>query len=386
MSKILKAEEFTAKYIKLNEGAGAGYDVTLNGLKIDKNSVNIIGETNNKVAIWEAKILPCVVDEWKAIGYYDGITSDTDDKRYFFTDGDKKVNGGLIRGIVDLDDIEEDTKNGQIDEISIINYIKDNINDTVDISSSFGWGWVHIDLDDEFELGYNLDCKNLKNFEYGMYVKVGAYHGHLEEIGNAGGEYYGELSVYYAKINAPVIAHCINDYFEHKDDEFDEIEESYKPVDIVDVDRELQNTWEKVYKSIKKILATNGFIDGKILKLKTNNELNGVSLKDGVIKVFSNDEEFYAEDLEDAKLFTLYKDLLNTIQNIDVVIKSVNDFVKNHKQALDMFLGIYNNEEDYPTVEDAMNALRSLNTNGSITDIEYDYIVNNWDTLAKIDK
>lgn len=67
-------------------------------------------------------------------------------------------------------------------------------------------------------------------------------------------------------------------------------------------------------------------------------------------------------------------------------VNSVNDFVKNHKQALDMFLDIYNNEEDYPTVEDAMDALRSLNTNGNITDIEYDYIVNNWDALAKIDK
>lgn len=330
MTKILKVEEFTTNCIKLNEGAGAAYDVTLNGLKIDKNSVNIIcsnipvGETNNKVAIWEAKILPCVVDEWKAIGYYDGITSDTDDERYFFTDEDKQVNGGFIRGVVDFEDIEDDTINGQIDEISIINYIKDNINDTVDISSSFGWGWVHIDLEDEFELGYNLDCKNLKNFEYGMYVKVGTYRESLKEIGNAGGEYYGTLNVYYAKINAPDIAHCINYYFEHKDDEFDETNEAYKPVNIVDVDRELEILWQKIYNSIKMILKMNGFGEDQPLTIN-NPESNVLSQIDKVMLRNNNlfvtfrdkDKLVFIEDLQDSELYNLYDDICKTMKHLN---------------------------------------------------------------------
>lgn len=329
MTKILNSEQFIGRHKKVNEGAGAAYDVTLDGLKIDKNSIKIIGGdapfggTNNMVAFWEANILPCVVDEWKAIGYYGGITSDGDDM-YEYVDEDKQVDGGLIRGVVHLEDVEEYMKNDPHDEKVVIDYLKECINDNVGVTYSFGGGWIHINLDDNFKLGYDLDYKNLKDFKYDMLVKKGSYSERLYEIGYAGGEYDG-INILYAEINSPNIAHCINLYFEHMDDEYEETNEAYKPVDIVDLDRELEILWQKIYNSIKRILKMNGYGEDKPLILDNPEsslfpQMKTVVLRNGNLFVtFKNNKDRYVfvEDLKDDDFYELYRCVCKTVENLN---------------------------------------------------------------------
>lgn len=328
MTKILNSEQFIGKCKKVNEGAGSAYDVTLAGLKIDKNSIKIIGgdapfgNTNNMVAFWEANVLPCVVDEWKAIGYYGGMTSDGDDM-YEYTDEDKEVNGGLLRGVVHLKDVEESMKSDPHDEKVVVDYLKEYMNEIVDITYSFGGGWIHVNLDDNFKLGYDLDYKNLKDFKYDMLVKRGSYSERLSEIGNVGDE-YDNINVLYAEINSPNIAYCINHYFEHMDDEFEETNEAYKPVDIVDVDRELEILWQKIYKSIKRILKMNGFGEDQPLTIN-NPESNILSQIDKVMLRNDNlfvtfrgkDKLVFIEDLQDSELYNLYNDICKTMEHLN---------------------------------------------------------------------
>lgn len=65
---------------------------------------------------------------------------------------------------------------------------------------------------------------------------------------------------------------------------------------------------------------------------------------------------------------------------------SVNDnqiknFIKTHKVAFDYFVELCKDEENYPEVEDVIDALRSLETNNDITDDEYNFLIANFDAV-----
>lgn len=187
-----------AKEVKkaLNEGAGAGYTVIIDGL----NATNIqLGEKtmkgNDEIIKFTADIVPGVVEKWSAESYYDYISSDglEYDGQILqeYDDEDKQVNGGSIEGYIYIDDIYD------ANEEDAINYIQDHLSDFM-IEVQYGSGWVHIDLTNPMEFE---DCE----------AKVRDH-------------YYGSETVYFDKIqiDAENIVDDINWFFEHTG-EFEEI-------------------------------------------------------------------------------------------------------------------------------------------------------------------
>ena len=80
---------------------------------------------------------------------------------------------------------------------------------------------------------------------------------------------------------------------------------------------------------------------------------------------------------------------MTKIMKIDEFINESNsvsdfelkNFIKNHGEAFNYFVELCKDEENYPEVEDVIDALRSLGTNGDITDEEYDFLVVNFDDV-----
>lgn len=52
----------------------------------------------------------------------------------------------------------------------------------------------------------------------------------------------------------------------------------------------------------------------------------------------------------------------------------------NRKELKEIFIDIANKNEDY---EDMISKIRSLQSNGDITEKQYDYLLKNWDKLLK---
>lgn len=397
--EILNSEQFIKKTYKINEGAGAGYDITLEGLAIDKNSIEIIGgdapfgKANNMVAFWKADIVPCAVDKWKAIGYYEGMTSDGDDESNWpYSDEDKQVNGGYIVGVVHLDDVEDYMKADPHEEKVVIDYIKECINDKVDVSYNFGGGWVHVNLDDVFKLGYGLDYKNLKNFEYGMVVRNGSRGESLSEIGYAGGEYDG-INILYAEIDSPNIAYCINYYFEHCDDEdipADGVNESMvNGIHCLDIKKELSGLRKKVVDSLKGILAKTHSKENNKTPVSNVGDIGYVWLEWNNVFVSENGNKVNIDTLANDEVFDVYQSVCNSLREIEGVrrnmkIEDVDDFVQNHQEAFDMFSEICKNKVDYPDAGSVLDAVKNLYINGDITVEECGFIVGNFDELEKM--
>lgn len=146
-----------AKEVKkvLNEGAGSAYDVTIDGL----TATNIVvtgkeysGKYNADLIKFTAELQESKV-EWKAEGYYDGVTSDGIKYDGMLVeeidDEQKTVNGGYIEGYVYKDDVE-DFAGDNITEADIISYIESNLSD-FKFKTQYGGGYVHDDLDDPME-------------------------------------------------------------------------------------------------------------------------------------------------------------------------------------------------------------------------------------------
>lgn len=224
MIHIKRIDEMFSKH-NINEGAGAGYTITLDGLELDKNSVKIISDEmkydsndkygykhNLKCVMWEANIKPSVLEKWSAIGYYDGIDSDE-----FDTD-DKRVNGGIVRGYVDIGSVmdwTEDTKYTKNDVISFIQSCIDNTEE-IKIEVMYGAGWVHCNLTDPIVLGEDVKGENinLRNiFDEELFVlepEVLFNSRYNEKMIN------GDLTVItYASIDAPNITDNVNYFFEN---------------------------------------------------------------------------------------------------------------------------------------------------------------------------
>lgn len=136
----------------LNEGAGAGYDVTFEGLNVNTIKVgNYDLKDNDRIVRFTATLGKSIV-EWKAIGYYDGVTSDgvyyDDHLVEEFDDLQKTVEGGQLSGYVYLDDVENGKPSwdsSEVDKDDVYNFIKEWLTD-FSFTTMYGAGWSHVNL------------------------------------------------------------------------------------------------------------------------------------------------------------------------------------------------------------------------------------------------
>jgi len=197
----------------LNEGAGAGYTVSISGLAIDEIDINSIRRSKDSngepIFRFKASLSDSLV-EWKAEDYYDGVTSDgiyyNGDVIDEFDDEQKTVNGGIIEGHVYVSDVKDYLDENIVTKDGVIDYIQYHLDDEFSIETMYGRGWVHIDLDDPMEFR-DIEIK----------------------------DYYGVVSVFIDTIiiNAPEITKTINWFFAHKD-------EIYKDFDDEDLDESVK--------------------------------------------------------------------------------------------------------------------------------------------------
>ena len=137
----------------LTEGAGSAYTVEFDGLKAE--DFKLMGKENrggDTVIKFVGKLVPTEV-EWRAEGYYDGVTSEG-----IYYDGElvdefdsesKMVSGGEIRGCVFVDDVVNGDE--PLTRQDVKDYLNDNLSD-FKISSLYGGGWSHVNLSNPIEL------------------------------------------------------------------------------------------------------------------------------------------------------------------------------------------------------------------------------------------
>lgn len=197
----------------LNEGAGAGYTISIEGLsldEIDEKSIRRIKDSRGEpIFRFKASLSDSLVT-WIAEGYYDGVTSDgiyyNGDVIGEFDDSQRTINGGTIEGHVYVSDVKDYLDENIVTKDSVIDYIQYHLDDEFSIETMFGRGWIHIDLDDPMEF-HNIEIK----------------------------DYYGNVNVFIDTIviNAPEITKTINWFFKNKEEiykEFgdEELDESVK--------------------------------------------------------------------------------------------------------------------------------------------------------------
>jgi len=189
----------------MNEGAGAGYDVTFDGLKA--TDIRITGtevkhnlHSTDKVVKFTASLAPSIV-EWKAIGYYEGVTSEgiyyDNDLVEEFDELQKTVNGGNISGWVYYEDVNNSAPTWETEpatEEDVVRFINDCLSD-FSFTTMYGGGWSHVNLTDPMVF---------KNIEIQDYYKV--TYVYIDTI----------------EISAPEITKTINWYFDNYLD-FDKI-------------------------------------------------------------------------------------------------------------------------------------------------------------------
>lgn len=326
MTKILNSEQYIANYNKINEGAGSAYDVVFDGLEILPNTIKTTsgwlpyksyeGKNDGFCMFWEANLKKCVLEKWLVKDYYNEIDSDGDEYFEYLLPDDRTVNGGVVRGLVFMDDVYGYKEGIEPTSEQVVAHIKDELSSKIKISMKYGWGWSHVDLENPVVFGISPDPK-LKEVTF-------------RDLNNEVGE-LDYVHILYAEIDAPTIVDNINYWFKHREDvyagndEFDETNEAYKPVDIVDLDRELEVLWKKIYNSIKRILKTNGYGEEKPLILDNPessliSQIGTVVLRnDNLFVTFKNNKDRYVfvEDLKDDDFYELYRCVCKTVENLN---------------------------------------------------------------------
>ena len=218
----------------LNEGAGAGYDVTIKGLTA--TNIEVLGKEtkgNDEIIKFHAELQPGQV-EWEAQDYYNGL-----DSTGIFYDGmqvdeiddeQRHVDGGEIYGYVYLDDVLG-YSNGYADseEEDVTNYIEEHLDD-FEFKTMYGGGWSHVNLSDPM-----------------VFEDIEVSH-----------QNRGYECVFIDKIiiNAPEITAVINWFFENKDN-FEEIygltdEDDEDLVESVKIKAKKKSVTEDLTKTDKK--------------------------------------------------------------------------------------------------------------------------------------
>ena len=153
MKKTIKSGRF------IKSGAGAGYDVTIEGIELDTQNIEILEQDSDSVHV-KIPVKPCIADKWTAQSYYDGIDSDWGDG--FFGGDDRRIDGGYVNMTIDI--WENETAEDVIK----------NVPDYIDVKASYGWGWVHVNLPEE---GMQFDYDHIKEPDIGAYGEI-----HLDEV------------------------------------------------------------------------------------------------------------------------------------------------------------------------------------------------------------
>lgn len=127
----------------VNEGAGAGYDITVSEIEIDKIVSVKLGDDKGSWADFEATIKPCAAVV-SAEGYYD----------VFCQDETVMIEGGTISGeVFDLDYFES--------EEEALEYAKSELEGRlIDIKTMYGGGWMHQYLPEDGDITFKGDLKN----------------------------------------------------------------------------------------------------------------------------------------------------------------------------------------------------------------------------------
>lgn len=188
----------------LNEGAGAGYTVSFEGLaldEIDEKSIRRSKDSNGEPIFRFKATLSDSLVTWQAEDYYDGVSSEgiyyNGDIIEEFDDSQRTINGGTIEGHVYMSDVKDYLGENIVNVDDIIDYIQRHLEE-FSIETMFGRGWIHIDLDDPIEF-HNIEIT----------------------------DYYGSANVFIDTIiiNAPEITKTINWFFKNKEEIYNEFED-----------------------------------------------------------------------------------------------------------------------------------------------------------------
>ena len=138
----------------LNEGPGAGYDVTIEGLNV--NDIQLKGGRNKDGIFFKfnGNIKPGVVT-WKAEGYYyydavtsDGIEYDGNIVREF-DDEENTIQGGTVEGCVYMNDSNFFQKNSTMTIDGLKQDIMSELTD-FKVKNMIGGGYSHTNLNETF--------------------------------------------------------------------------------------------------------------------------------------------------------------------------------------------------------------------------------------------
>lgn len=141
--KVIKSGRF------IKSGAGAAYDIIIKDIELDKSGYKVVSdevtneEYNEHLAIVEVPVKPCVVTEWSAESYYDGISSDHE---MFDPEEDSKVEGGKATLKVWWTEHEEGRYIDNNEFENVNEAVEFFIPSDISIKVKFGAGWFHADL------------------------------------------------------------------------------------------------------------------------------------------------------------------------------------------------------------------------------------------------
>jgi len=273
---VLKMETFKnfKKAVLLNEGAGAGYYVTLSGLEaVDIELTGRRTEDSDVLVTFKAKLAESIVD-WSAESYYEYVSSEglyyNDDLVSEYDDDDKRVKGGSIEGYVYLSDVRYDR---DAEDTEVLDYIKDNLQ-VFSVKTMVGGGYIHTSL------------TNPMVFKDTQTLDESTYH-------DGDTVYFDTLS-----IDAEGIVHAINWFFEN----------SYKFDEIFAEDDDSLN--EGMNMAVNDRFFN---VRGKFLELKASNEVNTSGDDEGLFTWDEAMERFGEPDADGWRLPT--EDEWDTIAN-----------------------------------------------------------------------
>ena len=224
MTKVLKTTEFIA------EGAGSGYSVTFKGLEFDLEHAKFNGistKSDNGDEYWQVSIpiLPCTLGEWETNDYYRGITSNGDERAFFYDGEDLRVDGGSSVWEVSKNDFLDYVREKYSEEIDeklnvqpvtksrlgggkdslrynkcLLRFFKDNCDTVMDeFKFNYGGGWSHSNLSNPINLDGN------KHGNYGSLAELSDYYSNVV------------FNCISASINCKTIVEDINGFYAYDD-------------------------------------------------------------------------------------------------------------------------------------------------------------------------
>ena len=219
----------------IKSGAGAGYDVTVRGIKLDHHNWKILKDDyeerygSHTVQV-QIPVKPCVAEYWAAESYYDGIDSEHD----IYDDLDSQIDGGTA--ILQMEIYPEYTDD-VLSQEELDEAIGDLLPSELDLTMAYGAGWSHVNLPEE-GIVFNDDNGRIN----------------LDE-----GETYDYTTVR-CELKCPNITQDINAFFENPDDYYDGYGTSQYPGED---DDEITNSRKPVKskKSIKSGMSYQQVLD-----------------------------------------------------------------------------------------------------------------------------